>query len=78
MEADAVIHLRNGDYALIEVKLFDDEWIEQAANNLLRLCNEIDTTKMKKPAFLMVITGTSYAYQREDGVYVVPLTCLKY
>lgn len=76
LECDAVVHLRNGSYALIEVKLGGKE-IDLAAENLLRLKNKIDTDRMKKPSFLMVITGTEYAYQREDDVYVVPLGCLK-
>ena len=77
LEADAVIHLRNGDWAPIEIKLYDDDLIEEGARNLIRLRDKIDTTKMKNPSFLMVITGTPYAYQRDDGVYVVPIACLK-
>lgn len=78
LEADAVIHLRNGKYGIIEVKLFDEDSIEQGAKNLLKLQEKIDTTVMKKPSFLMVLTATPYAYKREDGVYVVPITCLVY
>lgn len=68
----------NGKYTVVEIRLFDDDLIEQGTKNLLRLRDEIDTSKMKEPSFFVVITGTSYAYQREDGVYVVQLTCLKY
>lgn len=77
LEVDAVIHLRNGDYGLVEIKLGDNDLINEGAKNLLKLSSIIDTTKMKKPSFLMVLTGTHAAYRREDGVYVVPLTCLK-
>lgn len=76
-EADAVIHLRDGSWAPVEVKLANQERIEEAASNLLAFANDIDTTKMKAPSFLMVVTATGYAYQRADGVYVVPLGCLR-
>ena len=79
LECDAVIHLRNGSYGLIEVKLGGDRLIEEGAKNLIKLKNSLDTTKMKEPAFLMIVTGVSpYAYRRKDGVYVVPISCLKY
>ena len=78
LECDAVIHLRNGEYGLIEIKLGGDKLIEEAAENLLKLNKKIDTTKMKNPAFLMILTATGkYAYKREDGVLVVPIGCLK-
>lgn len=78
LECDAVIHLRNGSYGLVEVKLGGDRLIEEGAHTLKIVAGKIDTTKMKEPSFLMVLTGTSpYAYQREDGVYVVPITALK-
>lgn len=78
LECDAVIHLRNGEYGLIEIKLGGDKLIEEAAENLLKLNKKIDTTKMKNPAFLMILTATGkYAYKREDGVLVVPVGCLK-
>lgn len=76
LEADAVIHLRNGKYGLCEAKLFSNDNIDEGAENLLKLKSKIDTTKMKEPSFMMVITGGPYAYQREDGVLVVPLACL--
>jgi hypothetical protein len=76
LECDAVLHLRNGSYGLIEAKLGGSE-IERAAQNLTTLKNRIDTTRMKAPSFLMVVTGTGYAYTREDGVHVVPVGCLK-
>ena len=78
LECDAVVHLRNGSYGLIEVKLGGDKLIEEGAENLKTLKNKIDITKMKAPSFLMVLIGVGdYAYRRQDGVYVVPIGCLK-
>ena len=78
LECDAVVHLRNGNYGLIEVKLGGEKNIEEGAKNLKLLASKIDDTKMKSPSFLMVLTGTSrYAVRRDDGVYVVPVGCLK-
>lgn len=78
LECDAVIHLRNGDYGLIEIKLGGDKLIEEGVSNLLKMMNKIDTDKMNNPSFLMVLTATGkYAYKREDGVYIVPIGCLK-
>ncbi len=78
LECDAVLHLRNGHYGLIEIKLGGDRLINEGAENLLKLSEKIDTTRMKKPSFCMVLTGVGpFAYKRQDGVYVVPLGCLK-
>lgn len=78
LECDAVVHLRNGAYGLIEIKLGGDRLIEEGAKSLLTLSGKLDTTKMKQPSFLMVLTGTGdYAYRRTDGVFVVPIGCLK-
>lgn len=78
LECDAVIHCRDGSYGLIEIKLGGDRLIEEVAQSLKLLANKIDTTKMKEPSFLMVLIGTGkYAYQREDGIYVVPIGCLR-
>lgn len=78
LECDAVVHLRNGNFGLIEVKLGGEKNIEEEAKNLKLLASKIDDTKMKSPSFLMVLTGTSrYAVRRDDGVYVVPIGCLK-
>lgn len=79
LECDAVLHLRNGKYGLIEIKLGGEDLIKEGAKSLKDLADKIDTTKMKNPSFLMVLTGTGdYAYQREeDGVFVVPIGCLK-
>ncbi len=78
LECDAVIHLRNGSFGLIEIKLGGDHLIEEGAENLKKFRDKIDTKKMKEPAFMMVLTGTGkYAYRREDGVYVVAVGCLR-
>ncbi len=78
LECDTVVHLRNGKYALIEIKLGGDKLIEEGAQNLIKLKDRIDIDKMKSPSFMMVLTAVGdYAYQRKDGVYVVPITCLK-
>lgn len=78
LECDAVVHLRNGAYGLIEIKLGGEKLIEEGAAALKELSNKIDTTKMKAPSFLMVLTGSgNYAYRRQDGVLVVPVTTLK-
>jgi len=78
LECDAVIHLRNGTYGLVEIKLGGNTAIEEGAKSLLKLASLIDTEKMKAPAFLMVLIGVGdFAYRRGDGVYVVPVGCLK-
>lgn len=78
LECDAVVHLRNGSYGLIEIKLGGDRLIQEGAASLQALAGKIDTGKMKKPAFLMVLTGVGdYAYRRPDGVFVVPIGCLR-
>lgn len=77
-ECDAVAHLRNGKYGLNEIKLGGDRLIEEGAKSLKAMEAKIDTDKMNAPSFLMVLTGTGdYAYRRQDGVYVVPIGCLK-
>lgn len=79
LECDAVVHLRNGQYGLIEIKLGGDSLIKEGAETLNELANQIDTTRMKYPAFKMILTATGeYAYRRpEDGIYVVPIGCLR-
>ena len=79
LECDAVIHLRNGQYGLIEIKLGGDSLIKEGAKTLNELANQVDTTRMKSPAFKMILTATGeYAYRRpEDGIYVVPIGCLR-
>lgn len=76
-EADAIIHLRNGKWAAVEVKLSSQESIDDGAGHLLGLAADIDTSRHAAPSFLMVLTTTPYAYRRGDGVYVVPLGCLR-
>ena len=79
LECDAVVHLENGSYGLIEIKLGGSSLVDEGAANLKTLADKLDTTKMKKPSFLMVLTGVGdYAYKRPgDGVLVVPIGCLK-
>ena len=78
LECDAVVHLRNGKYGLIEIKLGGDKLIEEGVKTLKKLESKIDIDKMNAPSFLMVLTGLGdYAYRREDGVLVVPIGCLK-
>lgn len=78
LECDAVIHLRNGKYGLVEIKLGGDRHIDEGAANLLKLRDKINTDNMSEPSFMMVLTAVGkYAYRRKDGVYVVPVTCLK-
>lgn len=77
-ECDAVIHLRNGQYGLVEIKLGGDKLIEEGAANLKAMEAKLDTDRMSTPSFLMVLTGTGdYAYRRHDGVLVVPIGSLK-
>lgn len=75
-EADAILHFKGGKWAAIEVKL-GTKAIDEGAESLKRLANKIDQEAMNKPSFLAVITGTGYAYRRDDGVYVLPIGCLR-
>lgn len=78
LECDAVIYLRNGTYGLIEIKLGGEESIKEGSETLKRLSEKIDTDRMNAPSFLAVVTGVgNYAYRREDGIFVVPIGCLK-
>lgn len=78
LECDAVVHLRNGTYGLIEIKLGGNKLIEEGAVNLKTLNSKLDTEKMKNPSFLMILVGTGdFAYRRDDGIYVVPVGCLR-
>ena len=76
LEADLIVQLRDGRWGAIEVKLGSKQ-IEEAAINLLKLKDKINTEKMRQPSFLMVLTGGQYAFQRKDSVYIVPIGCLK-
>ena len=78
LECDTVIHLRNGKYGLAEIKLGGQKLMEEGAVNLKRLADKIDTTKMPLPSFMMIVVGIGdFAYRREDGIYIVPIGCLK-
>ena len=78
LECDIVIHLRNGKYGLIEVKLGGDTLIEEGSKNLLKLKDKIDTSKMNEPSFLMILCAKApFAYKRKDGVIICPICCLK-
>jgi predicted AAA+ superfamily ATPase len=78
LECDTVLHRRNGTYGLIEIKLGGEKLINDGAEALNTLADTIDTTKMKKPSFKMVLTAVGpYAYQRPDEIFVVPIGCLK-
>ena len=78
LECDAVIHLRDGRYGLVEIKLGGDSFIEEGAKNLLTLEENIDHDSSGMPVFMMILTGVGdYAYRREDGIFVVPIGCLK-
>jgi predicted AAA+ superfamily ATPase len=78
LECDSVVHLRNGAYGLVEVKLGGDRLIEEGAKTLHKMHKKIDTDKMKEPSFLAVLVANgNYAYQRPDGVWVIPIGSLK-
>lgn len=79
LECDAVVHLRNGQYGLVEIKLGGETLIEEGAETLHELSGQIDTTRMKSPSFKMIMTATGdFAYRRpKDGIYVIPIGCLK-
>ncbi len=76
LEADMIISLRDGRWAPVEVKMGQKQ-IEEAAAHLIKLSEKIDSEKMGSPSFMMVLTGGEYAYRRQDGVWVVPLGCLR-
>jgi predicted AAA+ superfamily ATPase len=75
-EVDAIIQLNNGDWGAVEIKL-GAGYIQEAADNLLKFKDKIDTEVMNKPSFLMILTATEHAFQMKNGVWVVPLGCLK-
>jgi len=79
LECDSVIHLRSGKYALVEIKLGGQKLIEEGAVTLNKLESTLDTDKMKSPSFKMILTAVgNLAYRRDDGIYVVPISCLKH
>ena len=78
LECDTVIHLKNGRYGLAEIKLGGQKLIEEGVKNLKLLSDKIDTSKMPAPSFLMIVIGIGeFAYRREDGIFIVPIGCLK-
>jgi predicted AAA+ superfamily ATPase len=76
LEADAIVHLKDGRWGAIEVKMGAKE-TETAAENLKTLRNKVNLDKMKEPSFLMVLTAAELGYRRDDGVYIVPVGCLR-
>jgi len=76
LEADAIISLEDGRWAAVEIKMGSRQ-IDEGAQDLLKLSDRIDKTTMSAPSFLMVLTATQFAFQRKDGVLVVPLGCLR-
>jgi uncharacterized protein len=76
LEADAIVHLKDGRWGAVEVKMGTKE-IEKAAGNLKILREKINLDKMKEPSFLMVLTATEFGYQRDDEVYIIPIGCLR-
>lgn len=78
LECDAVVHLPDGSYGLIEIKLGGVSAINEAVHSLQKLASKIDTDKMPSPSFMMVLTAVgNYALKRIDGVLEVPICCLK-
>lgn len=76
LEADLIIRLHDGRWAAVEVKL-GSKAIEEGAKHLCDLREKVDTSRVGEPAFLMIVTGGEFAYRRKDGVFVVPIGCLK-
>ena len=76
LKIDAIVQLTDGRWGAIEVKLGAGE-VDNACDNLLKLKQVVDTDKMNDPSFLMVLTGTEYAFQMKNGIWIVPLGCLK-
>lgn len=78
LECDGVVHLRDGKFGLVEIKLGGEKLIEDGVKSLLKLASKLDSGKMPEPSFLMVLTAVgSYAYRRKDNVWIVPVGCLK-
>ena len=75
-EVDAILRTSSGKWGAIEIKL-GAGYVDEAAQNLLKFKERVDTKKCGEPSFLMVLTGTKYSYKRPDGVYVVSIGCLK-
>ena len=76
LEADVIVHLKDGRWGAVEVKMGAKE-IETAAENLKTLRDKVNLDKMNEPSFLMVLTCTELGYRRSDGVYIIPIGCLR-
>ena len=76
LEIDAIVQLADGRWGAIEIKLGAGE-VDKACDSLLKLKRAIDTDRMNEPSFLMVLTGTEYAFRMKNGIWIVPLGCLK-
>ena len=73
-----MVHLRNGKYALIEIKLGGEKQINEGVKNLNKLASILDTSKMGEPSFKMILTAVgNYAYRRQDSIFIVPIGCLR-
>ena len=77
LEADAIVHLKDGRWGAVEVKMGAKE-IEEAAEHLKKLRDKVNVDKMREPSFLMVLTCSEFGYRRNDGVYIVPVGCLRH
>lgn len=76
LECDAIIHLDNGEWGMIEIKLGSEDAIELAANNLNNLEKKIDYSSFKKPSFKMILTAFGPTYVRPDNIIVTSINCL--
>ncbi|MCL2868782.1 MAG: DUF4143 domain-containing protein [Candidatus Bathyarchaeota archaeon] len=76
LEIDGIIELADGRWGAVEIKMGTGE-IENASEALLKLEKAVDTKKMNKPSFLMILTSTEHAFQMDNGIWIVPLGCLK-
>ena len=76
LEADAIVSMRDGRWGAIEVKL-GEALVEEGAESLRKVARKVNQSEMGAPSFLAVIIPSGYAYRRDDGIYVVPITCLR-
>lgn len=76
LEVDAILRFYGGRWGAVEIKMSSDAE-EVAAGNLKKLRDKVDSEKMGEPAFMMILTAGGFAYRREDGIYVVPIGCLR-
>lgn len=76
LEIDAVIQLIDGRWGAIQIKM-GSHLFDEAAEKLISLANKVDQSTMGKPSFLAIVSATEYGYIRDDGVYVIPIGCLR-